>query len=381
VGAGLGISLWLAPEGVERYAESLPIARAMLEESTEPWPPTREQTELATADVSTLDAGAPAEAIREPEPRSDGSPLLEPPESRPGFRVIEDRVDGIYYYEAVMGDAELNDALPIVVVLHGRNGRATLPGGPFLGLTHPMRVIVPQAPDRLRDGFQWIPVYVNQGLVDQLSSTLFRASGRVARLIHEIVRTRGTVGRPIVTGFSQGGMLALALALHHDDVVGWAFPLSGWLPPPLEPPYRRGDLRFPTIRAMHGASDRTVPIVPTHELFERLSDLAFDVTLEVFDDVDHTTTEPMNALFHEWLEEAVCQTVGDTVCAQLAVRRAAEILGEPLPDGGWDAALDAGDAALDAGDAGDAYVDGETERDSASSSPSEPPSEGRESGP
>ncbi len=305
-----------------------------------------------------MDAGAPApeeeEEVEHPRYREDGSPLLPLPRSRPGFVVTEGEHEGIYYFEAVIGEVSPDGPLPTVVVLHGRDGRAEPPGGPFHGLTHPVRVIVPQAPDPLRRGFQWIPVYVNQGLVDELAATLFRAASRVAHLIREITRQRGVVGRPIVTGFSQGGIMTMALALYHDDVVGTAFPISGWLPPPLEPAYRRPDLVYPQIRAMHGSADDTVPIDPTIALFGRLEAMGFDAELDVIEGVAHTTTAQMNDVFHEWLEGAVCRTVGDLECAMNADIRAAEMLGKPV-----DAGLVAGDAyARDAyardADAGDA---------------------------
>ena len=69
-------------------------------------------------------------------------------------------------------------------------------------------------------------------LVDRLSSTLFETSNRLAAFIRNLSRDRASVGRPVVTGFSQGGLLTLTLAIHHDDMVSSAFPLSSWLPPP-----------------------------------------------------------------------------------------------------------------------------------------------------
>ena len=47
---------------------------------------------------------------------------------------------------------------------------------------------------------------------------------------------QGRIGYPalagvlVQTGFSQGGIVTLALALYHDDVVGAALPMSSWLP-------------------------------------------------------------------------------------------------------------------------------------------------------
>jgi len=358
VTVSLLVSIWLAPAGPERYSESLPIARAVLEESEHIWPPVT-LAPLRPVAVPTL--------VREggalPGGHLETCPLHPPPPSRPGFEVRDGEKDGMHYFEVVLGEAAFDDELPLVVVLHGRGSHAQIPGGPFRDLSHPVRLLVPQAPTPLRDGFQWIPVYVNQGLVDEFASTLFATAGRLARLIRDVVAERGVMGRSIVTGFSQGGIVTLALALYHDDVVGAALPMSSWLPPPLEPAYRRSDLSYPTIRAMHGNEDATVPITPTRELFARLAALGFDVVLQTFDGVGHETNGAMNELYHQWLEESVCRAAGDEECAATARHLGRVLTGDESLDAGLDGAVrdgggDAanGDGGLD-GSAGDGGPD------------------------
>ncbi len=321
-GAGLG---WLASDVVhdDRFRDIAAIAEALMqEEAGAAWPPRQHE--------GRLDAGVPVPPDEGIDRTVDiGPPLPPTPPDRPGFRVRQEQRDGLYLLEAVIGDADFDDPLPMVVVLHGRGDRAHVPGGPFMALSHPVRVVVPQAPDPLGDGWQWLPVRVGDGLVDRLSSTLFETSDRLARFIQSMLDDRRTEGRAIVTGFSQGGLLTLTLAVHHDDVVGHAIPLAAWLPPPLEPSYRRRDRYYPEIRAMHGTVDPIVPIDPTTALFGRLSELGFDVELVQVPGVEHTMNADMNRLFHEWLDEAVCERVGDPACAAQARRQAAELRALP----------------------------------------------------
>jgi phospholipase/carboxylesterase len=239
-----------------------------------------------------------------------------PSDDLQGVLVRRGAFEDIHYIEVVIGAATFDDPMPIVFVLHGRGGVAMLPGGPFIGLTHAIRVIVPQAPGRLGSGWEWLPVSVGSGLVDRLASSLFQVSSRLAAMIRAVSRERPTIGRAIVTGFSQGGLVTYALALHHDDVVSHAFPLSTWLPPPLEPLYRRDDLVYPTIRSMHGSADPVIPVAPTRELVDRLRGRGFDVELHEFAGVRHEMSAEMDALFHLWLEQAVCDVVGDATCAR-----------------------------------------------------------------
>lgn len=328
------------------FGEAEEVAeRVVSDDLAEAWPPHDEEV-VTEREVETE---------RPSEPSVDTLPAL--PESTAEFKIRDGQWENIVYLEAIFGDASFDERLATIVVLHGRGGRAHIPGGPIAGLSHPVRVIVPQAPDPLGNGFEWLPVYVGQGLVDRLSSTLFASSTHVANMLRHFADESLLVrGKPIVTGFSQGGIMTLALALFHDDVVGEALPMACWLPPPLEPSYQRWDLDYAPIRSLHGLADETIPFAPTEAMFERLGELGFDVELQGVAGVGHEMTENMNFVFHEWLDAAVCRTVGDTECEARAVERA-----NALRYFDWDVADNTPDVLLDTPDAfvdtPDAFLD------------------------
>ena len=331
----------------DQFLDAIPIAEALHAAEDAVWPP---------APDAPVDVAADAGAL----PRDAGPALPPVPAPRRDLKVRHGQVLGLHYIEAIYGEAPFDAPLPVVLVLHGRGGRALVPGGPFYGLTHPIRVIAPQAPDRLGSGWEWLPVRVGSGLVDRLSASLVSTASRLARFVRAFEARQVIEGKPVVTGFSQGGLVTLGLALYHDDVVGTALPLSAWLPPPLEPAYRRSDIRYPAIRAMHGTIDEVIPIDPTRELFARLSDQHFEVELVEFDSVAHETSAAMNTLFHYWLEAAICRTMNDPVCEFTAEQQAREAQGLEPFDAGVPADLDGSvDAAVDAGAVGlDAFSDG-----------------------
>jgi pimeloyl-ACP methyl ester carboxylesterase len=113
------------------------------------------------------------------------------------------------------------------------------------------------------------------------------------------------VGKALVIGFSQGGMLTFTLAMQHSDVVEAAFPLAGWLPPALVPRYRRDDIPTPRIRAVHGLADTIVPPGPTEEVFATLRERSFDAEVALFEGAGHEMTDEMNAQLQQWLREAL----------------------------------------------------------------------------
>lgn len=348
VAALVGVLLWRELGGPAE-PESHPIAAALMEEEEEEesaWPPrgTELHAALAASEaIATIAASAPVDAGPDTAFYDAGPPLPEPPPDTASFHVRQDERAGLYFLEVVIGEATFDDELPMIVVLHGRGGSAQIPGGPFLGLTHPVRVILPQAPDALGSGYEWLPVYVGQGLVDRLSSTLFSRASELASFVRSLAAERHAKGRVIVTGFSQGGLLTMTLALYHDDLFAEAFPLACWLPPPLVPTYRRDDLAYPRIRSMHGTADTTIPLGPTEDLFRTLDGLGFDATLVPFEGVTHTISDEENTLFHAWLEAAVCRIAGDLECEAAAEALAATI----MPAGVI--ALDAGVKDVDAG--------------------------------
>lgn len=237
-----------------------------------------------------------------PSPVDEREPI--PPELA-GVQVRDGELEGFYYIEVVLGDAGMQDDLPLVVLLHGRGDRPRVPGGPFGGVDRPVRVLLPRAPARLRDGWTWLPVRVLDGRTEELAESLAAMSDRLADLIDAFSVRRACLGKPIVAGFSQGGLLAFALATRHPELVGAAFPLSGWLPPQLVP--ERAPEESPPIRSMHGTADDVVPIDPTRETITDLRAAGFDAELVELAGVRHEVTPEMNALFRGWLSAALEQ--------------------------------------------------------------------------
>ncbi|MEZ4335281.1 MAG: dienelactone hydrolase family protein [Sandaracinaceae bacterium] len=182
---------------------------------------------------------------------------------------------------------------------------------------------------------------MGQNLVDRLTTSLLSRAGQVAAMIRELMATLPTVGRPMVVGFSQGGLLTFTLAMHHSDVVEAAFPLSAWLPPALVPRYRREDLVYPRIRGMHGLADPIIEAEPTVDLYAELQERGFEAELETFDGVGHVVTDAMNDRLHVWLAEAMGLVVEEGIRTGQLDGGAPPCLpiGEwPLafvPDGGW----------------------------------------------
>jgi phospholipase/carboxylesterase len=125
-----------------------------------------------------------------------------------------------------------------------------------------------------------------RGDPERLADGVQRATARLAELLRELGEQERFVGKPVVTGFSQGGILSYSLAVHHPELISASVPIAGWLPPRIAPdsPPR---VRVPIV-ALHGEEDRVVPFIQTHELASEMASLGFDLQLQTYPRVAHS---------------------------------------------------------------------------------------------
>lgn len=214
----------------------------------------------------------------------------------------EGRIGGFDYIEVVLGPMAHPDAkMPLVILLHGRGGRPTIPPGPFL-TTRPLRLFIPRGPDELKDGYNWLATWTNSGNIELLSRSL---AGRVDQLMPAIkayTKLRPTEGQPVVAGFSQGGILAYALATRYPQYFRAAIPIAAWLPPGMLPE-RREHADYPLIVAFHGAKDTIVPTLKGRETAEQLKRLGLDVHYSEIPQAAHVITPDMGLQIRTWIRK------------------------------------------------------------------------------
>ena len=221
-----------------------------------------------------------------------------------GVQYRERRIEGLRVLEVVLGPVDFDAPLPVVLQIHGRGDRARLPEGRYDRTNTPLRMLIPEAPRRLGLGFSWAPHSITEKKPFTLGAALTREADRLHRVLTYIEATRQVVGRPIVTGFSQGGMLTLMVALRHPEAISIAVPMAGFVPPHLIPGPADPAHRVP-IRALHGTADPTVALAPTQVLVRRLQHLGYDITLEEYPDVVHEVSEPMRRRYRELLRSVI----------------------------------------------------------------------------
>lgn len=208
------------------------------------------------------------------------------------------------YKELLTNSARADERLPLIIAIHGLGGSPDSFRNAIVNLPVAARVILPQAPISWHLGFAWFTVRLSSGDMKGLAQGIAKAASRVARLVEHLEKKLPTRGRPILTGFSQGGMISFAVAVKHPQTIGYAIPISGTLPELLWP-QSGAPPNAPIIHALHGKNDRIVPFTLTSRLVTHLEKMNYNATLESYPDTEHTISQEMREQWFALIEGAI----------------------------------------------------------------------------
>lgn len=161
---------------------------------------------------------------------------------------------GLRTVERWVGGASEGDDVPVIVAVHGLGDSPERFGWVLEGLGVPARVVLPAGPTPFADGYAWMTLRHGQARDEALARQVDASAARVAALCRDLAREGHP---PVLTGFSQGGMVTWAVAVRHPRTITAAFPVAGYLDAALAP--ERGQPMAP-ITALHGMSDDVVAL-------------------------------------------------------------------------------------------------------------------------
>jgi phospholipase/carboxylesterase len=222
-------------------------------------------------------------------------PVVPPsPAGEPGS-TTRGEIEGVHYLEHMTGGARPDERVPMIVALHPMGGDPA----DFLPLLRRYRrrarLILPYGHP---SGGMYI--WYDFGRDDVAGTRVTREADRIAGALTALVAARPTIGKPLVTGFSQGGIMTFALAVTHPEALAAAFPISGLLPPSLYPsaalssqPPRPATL--PPVAAFHGASDLAVPTQGARASIAELQRAGYTAELREYAGVEHDISDEEDA--------------------------------------------------------------------------------------
>lgn len=211
-------------------------------------------------------------------------------------------VDAIHLYT---GGAREGERVPLVVAIHGLGDKPASFVHLFDGFGAKAHLVVPAGGLPWGDGFAWWPIH---GHIDEqnMAAGLGAAADRLAAAL-PAWQAQGAPGKPVVTGFSQGGMLSFALAAKYPTLIGEAVPVSGLLPTPMLPAAWPASAPKPRLLALHGDADARVPFALGQKSAEGLRALGLTVEFKSYPGVGHTITPEMRKDLLAALEAAAAR--------------------------------------------------------------------------
>jgi phospholipase/carboxylesterase len=218
------------------------------------------------------------------------APVVPPPPAGEPGSTTRGEIAGVRYLEHMTGGARPDERVPMIVALHPMDGD---PADflPLLRRYHRRaRLILPYG--HPSGGMYFWYDSVRE---DVAAPVVAREADRIAGALAALVAARPTVGKPLVTGFSQGGIMTFALAVTHPEALAAAFPISGLLPPSLYPSAALSSLprpaTLPPIAAFHGDSDLAVPTRGARASIAELQSAGYTAELHEYVGVEHNPSD------------------------------------------------------------------------------------------
>lgn len=173
----------------------------------------------------------------------------------------EGELDGVRYVEHVTKGADPNAELPMLIVFHSlwANPKGSAP----FNMLPPTRIIRPYGPFQKNASYSWFSERA-AGNQEELTASMKETAKLMVPFVRDIAQCRPTVGEPVVTGSSQGGLMSYLLASTAQPFVRGAVAVAGWLPEPLW-----NENMAPTV-GIHGKNDTTVPYARTKQYAEAM---------------------------------------------------------------------------------------------------------------
>ena len=222
-----------------------------------------------------------------------------PPRACPPLQPGSGHMAGYEYIEFTTGGASLNEPLPIVFFFHCLSCRPAALANRIEDLPARARVIMPTGPAKYGAGPAWWTLRSKTDDQEGLARMMDDESDRMLEFIETANDCLAGVGDPVITGYSQGGMMTYALAAKRPDLFKMAIPVAGWLPVHLWP----RDL--PPTLAVHGTSDRTVNYDRTKGFLDEMNALGLPVTQYPINGQGHSLKGDMKATWKDLVEYAV----------------------------------------------------------------------------
>jgi phospholipase/carboxylesterase len=231
------------------------------------------------------------------------------------YVLIPPRTEPLSFVERLSKGARADQPLPLLIAIHGRGDSPEQFAAVLENLQVPARIVLPRGPEPYDHGRQWYSL--EHAL--RWPATIRARTTQLAELAQRVQSERPTLGRPVVTGFSQGGVLSFALAAFYPSAVSASVPIAAawhrWLPGP------HAAARMPSLHAYHGEADPVMPLDGARAMVSMMREAGAQASLVQYRDVGHQLSDTMRSEVLHRLEQLLGEAARDTRTAHAAPAR------------------------------------------------------------
>lgn len=196
------------------------------------------------------------------------------------------------YVEVTVGPNDGDRPVPLLIAVHGLGDRPES-FCEFMksGVKTTARIVCPRAPNTYGGGFSWFPPMETLTTAELLADALHQAGELVAQLTSVLARDSRVLGKPVLVGYSQGGMTAYYLAATHSDLYAAVVPIAGMLPEPLRAREPAAD-PIP-LYGFHGEADNLVPFAQARATADAFAARWPDTKFSTYAGIGHRMSDEM----------------------------------------------------------------------------------------
>lgn len=209
------------------------------------------------------------------------------------------KVEGFSYLEHETGNG--GKALPLLIAFHYSSGTPIETMRDYDSLKAPVRIIVPKGNYRKRGGFSYYPVNYYQTDSAAQFATARATLDSIANFVRVIEKKYGK--KAIVSGISQGGDIALLMALYYPERCAASFPIAAVINPALVDSISNAS-NIPPIFLHQGEADKIVSIDYTRK---KVSQLQKRIILKLYSypGVGHEISPEMKDNYSAQIDELI----------------------------------------------------------------------------